>query len=473
MNVITITRLIEQMAEPMEAEHCTLDEKVFDIASDSVLVSSFSALNRKMAGHKDKGQVLSMLPSKDDSNELKIPAPSPANAKRKLIHKSGNSNVNVKRCKLDVTPTIHHFDPDDKDLSQRRSFIRTITACSIHRTIEVWFFKQFKHWPCYENKRHVTLLNSFYNKYRMQASKKEKKPRLKENKSKSKIRRMKKETNQVELVDESQKVTAIKSAMIKEKGGAKHTMLSTNNVEEQKMDQNCGSVDDHSGIKGNRSHMIFHLPKNAASQLEKLSKESNYGNEMKLVKNYCCDKDSCKTKQMIRCAQQQLLLLNHSFQCRVEGSCATNQQCVDTKKLWSHLCAPCKDSQCTFPRCLSSRAILGHFHHCKCPTCPLCEPVRGQVSKSFPHISPLLCQPRPTPHTKVNTATKNKNKREGKITKLKKFLEMSEGCSQEEFIKRIEEVLHTRYGFFWPDVPQTTSSTVERNEGRTTCNSFY
>ena len=66
----------------------------------------------------------------------------------------------VKRCKFEETPTIHHLNPNDFDLKERRSFSRTITKFIIHRKAEMRFFKRLKRWPCYEINQDLASLSS-------------------------------------------------------------------------------------------------------------------------------------------------------------------------------------------------------------------------------------------------------------------------------------------------------------------------
>eukprot|EP00957_Ditylum_brightwellii_P122262 9323628-Ditylum_brightwellii.AAC.1 len=48
------------------------------------------------------------------------------------------------------------------------------------------------------------------------------------------------------------------------------------------------------------------------------------------------------------------------------------------KALRRHIVA-CKDNGCKYPKCLTSRHILGHYRRCKCESCPICIPVRKTV----------------------------------------------------------------------------------------------
>jgi len=75
-----------------------------------------------------------------------------------------------------------------------------------------------------------------------------------------------------------------------------------------------------------------------------------------------------------------LLLLRHASKCTVEdGRCPVNPYCANMKALWAHI-EKCKESNCKFPHCMSSRYVLNHYRRCKQP-CNICDPVR-EITKN-------------------------------------------------------------------------------------------
>jgi E1A/CREB-binding protein len=55
---------------------------------------------------------------------------------------------------------------------------------------------------------------------------------------------------------------------------------------------------------------------------------------------------------------------------------------VSMKRLWEHI-AHCRDQQCTFQHCMSSKYVLSHYRRCIDPICPACEPVRQTIRRHY------------------------------------------------------------------------------------------
>jgi len=89
----------------------------------------------------------------------------------------------------------------------------------------------------------------------------------------------------------------------------------------------------------------------------------------------------------LRTQQQQfrIILLWHVAHCR-NKNCVAIKKCNRVKELWKHI-SECKDNNCNFKHCLSSRWILGHYHHCKDRKCKICPPVRKAIENKEKEIA--------------------------------------------------------------------------------------
>ena len=73
--------------------------------------------------------------------------------------------------------------------------------------------------------------------------------------------------------------------------------------------------------------------------------------------------------------KNQLFLLRHAFNCKAPpGTCHQSRHCHSIKLLWRHI-SHCKEENCVFPHCTSSRIILTHFNKCIHETYPVRSPV--------------------------------------------------------------------------------------------------
>eukprot|EP00581_Thalassiosira_minuscula_P019252 CAMPEP_0183732646 /NCGR_PEP_ID=MMETSP0737-20130205/38988_1 /TAXON_ID=385413 /ORGANISM="Thalassiosira miniscula, Strain CCMP1093" /LENGTH=540 /DNA_ID=CAMNT_0025965717 /DNA_START=213 /DNA_END=1832 /DNA_ORIENTATION=+ len=81
-----------------------------------------------------------------------------------------------------------------------------------------------------------------------------------------------------------------------------------------------------------------------------------------------CDAKTARRRRM------RLLLLHHASKCKNAQCTAYPQKCAEAKVLWKHL-RTCKDKNCNYPHCFSSRCLLGHYRRCKPPCSILCKPV--------------------------------------------------------------------------------------------------
>jgi hypothetical protein len=77
--------------------------------------------------------------------------------------------------------------------------------------------------------------------------------------------------------------------------------------------------------------------------------------------------------------QQRLVLLHHAKICASPlGQCPDTPRCAKMKEVWMHI-QNCREKECPFPHCTSSRNVLSHFHRCRCTTCLVCPPVRDTI----------------------------------------------------------------------------------------------
>ena len=85
--------------------------------------------------------------------------------------------------------------------------------------------------------------------------------------------------------------------------------------------------------------------------------------------------------EYIRKQQSWLLFLRHCAKCEAPpGQCQFGDNCGTAKELWRHI-IDCRDMECNYPRCRSSRDLLRHHSKCDHPECPICVPVKMHVEK--------------------------------------------------------------------------------------------
>lgn len=114
-----------------------------------------------------------------------------------------------------------------------------------------------------------------------------------------------------------------------------------------------------------------------------------------------------KDRRILRRKVQRLLLIRHCSTCRVPNApaatgpsaseqcvvcedappggahtapapgavCPAMLHCAEGKALCAHI-RRCKRADCTYPKCLTSREVLGHYKSCREATCAICGPVR-------------------------------------------------------------------------------------------------
>jgi E1A/CREB-binding protein len=91
--------------------------------------------------------------------------------------------------------------------------------------------------------------------------------------------------------------------------------------------------------------------------------------------------DQSARKNQILKQQRWLLFLRHCTKCKAApGQCQFKQTCNLAKDLWRHL-VECKDTECQYPRCSTSRILLQHHQKCRDRNCPTCIPVKQYVAK--------------------------------------------------------------------------------------------
>lgn len=91
-------------------------------------------------------------------------------------------------------------------------------------------------------------------------------------------------------------------------------------------------------------------------------------------------------RMIIRSKQKRILLIRHATKCQkcYEGTpkrCAIGAHCRVAKKLCEHI-KTCKDLNCSYSNCLSTRQIITHYRKCKDGSCPVCVPVNKLIKKS-------------------------------------------------------------------------------------------
>jgi hypothetical protein len=96
-----------------------------------------------------------------------------------------------------------------------------------------------------------------------------------------------------------------------------------------------------------------------------------------------------KDQDIIRRKVQRLLLIRHATRCnapthstesKVDGSveyvCPVTSHCAEGKRLASHI-RTCRDTNCQYKWCLTTRDVLGHYRNCRERKCQVCGPVRA------------------------------------------------------------------------------------------------
>ena len=94
-----------------------------------------------------------------------------------------------------------------------------------------------------------------------------------------------------------------------------------------------------------------------------------------------------KDQDIIRRKVQRLLLIRHATRCKVpinsdpnaDGSqvlCPVTSQCGEGRRLASHI-RKCRDINCQYKWCLTTRDVLGHYRSCHDRRCEICGPVRA------------------------------------------------------------------------------------------------
>jgi E1A/CREB-binding protein len=502
------------IAKSTKTEPGTL-EQTTDFDPDDIKVPSFSPAKRKMVDQTTEAKLLTTAKRlKRDPDDLdKIPG-SPTtktNIRTSAASPNVGNTTKVKRCKFQETPTIHHFDSNDLELCERLSLIRTIKECSIHRKTEVKFFKVCERWPCYESSQDVTILCSIYSEYfRTIYNIKENKPKQKGSKKpKAKSKREKcekrnKDRTSKASIGGSAQPTTVSRITTEVEGEGKDTAIDAD-PKAQNKGKTGGLTEEHCDIENSRADVLS-SPNNAAFELNRDKKKSSAVNKVKMEGKCCRENDSNTSNKKIKAKQQRLILLNHSSKCKVVGTCPVTPHCADMKKLWVHIGICCSKSLCKVPHCVSSRSILKHYGKCKDSNCPVCRPLRTQFRRSSP--SPSISPPpqhQSASFSEINTTAKNatqtrkkakqegkmtklqnelrelkaqirkKANQEGKMTKLQHELGVLKGyvgeidCSFQEYTKRIEETLHTRYGAFWSVHNNVTENSIITKKESSTC----
>lgn len=96
-----------------------------------------------------------------------------------------------------------------------------------------------------------------------------------------------------------------------------------------------------------------------------------------------------RDQDVIRRKVQRLLLIRHATRCKValpssetgadashEHICPFSSHCAEAKRLASHI-RKCRDTNCQYKWCLTTRDILCHYRSCRDRRCEICGPVRA------------------------------------------------------------------------------------------------
>jgi E1A/CREB-binding protein len=97
-------------------------------------------------------------------------------------------------------------------------------------------------------------------------------------------------------------------------------------------------------------------------------------------------------KRVLKQQQQRLLLLRHASKCpHSNGTCPVTPHCFAMKQLWKHIIGCCKEKECEFAHCISSRYVLKHYSSCKDrQLCPVCGPVREIIKRNYEHSKTVV-----------------------------------------------------------------------------------
>lgn len=80
--------------------------------------------------------------------------------------------------------------------------------------------------------------------------------------------------------------------------------------------------------------------------------------------------------------RDRLMHLRHTIKCPYgKGVCPITPHCWRIKVLWKHM-LDCKDNDCSYSLCASSRYVLSHYHSCAEANCEVCVPVKETYKRA-------------------------------------------------------------------------------------------
>ena len=132
------------------------------------------------------------------------------------------------------------------------------------------------------------------------------------------------------------------------------------------------------GSKKNINKTKFWLKRKAPQNVEVVQRPQRVYNGV----GYLVKLNEKQTKELVIKQQKRIIILWNASRsinpyCRI---CVSTKFCNHAKELWKHI-TECKNKNCKFKHCASSRYILAHFHQCKDKKCKVCPPVRKEIKK--------------------------------------------------------------------------------------------
>ncbi|CAA7056718.1 unnamed protein product [Microthlaspi erraticum] len=90
---------------------------------------------------------------------------------------------------------------------------------------------------------------------------------------------------------------------------------------------------------------------------------------------------STEMAQAFKNQQRWLLFLLHARTCcKQPGEVCSDRNCVTVQRLWSHMNS-CVETQCVYPLCHPTKALITHYKNCKDLRCPVCVPVKTYLEQ--------------------------------------------------------------------------------------------
>ncbi|CAM8877032.1 unnamed protein product [Rhodiola kirilowii] len=142
---------------------------------------------------------------------------------------------------------------------------------------------------------------------------------------------------------------------------------------------------------------------------------------------YCILKNLNAKTEILKKNRALLSCLCHARSCpaSAEGKCPFSN-CINAKKLLSHITTNCKVANCSYPQCRNAKLLIMHFKQCKDPSCLVCVPVKNKFSQQ----RKMLHTPSGLSHLHCNTDYMSTAETSEDVQPLRKKtkIDLSEAC---------------------------------------------